>query len=511
MPMRPGVGLTPGGLPWRAVGAPLAPDSFLSDLVAWPSGFAAVERAEGDIDEDGPLSIWSSPDGSAWVRSDPPPGVIEILGLVPQGPDLVLASLRDRSDRDGVTVDLWRSADGVDWRPSGTFARRLPRRDRDDWDLHVVGPVVVDDRLLLWTMTKHHENGSGGRSPGGIVIAQRGAFAVRGSRPPERIRAWLSETGEHWTGRPVTGARDAAGNVSMSIADAGPHGLLAVREAEPATIRVSEDGLAWSHLTDLPPDWEPSGGSTLRWVNDALLVLADSRAQAGGVDCGNRLGAWRQEPGTVDWALVADRQAALGYTSAVDGDLVIVTGRSWCTAPTWGWILVSVDGGRTWHPTLSWTGASGTCVHDVEIRDHVAVMEGCVEGGPSLWRAEVASVGAAPGGRPLPDEGDEPAAESPHCGDAEYDATMEETIAQLSDRGTITLPAGLRRKLGLRRGDVLAVRLSGRSIVLTPAVVTSVELYTDERIAEFDRNAELTAEEAEQARASWLEDAGRTR
>lgn len=60
--------------------------------------------------------------------------------------------------------------------------------------------------------------------------------------------------------------------------------------------------------------------------------------------------------------------------------------------------------------------------------------------------------------------------------------------------------ADLRRKLGLRRGDVLAVRLTGGSILLTPAVVNPVELYTDERIAEFGRNADLAANELAAAR-----------
>lgn len=88
---------------------------------------------------------------------------------------------------------------------------------------------------------------------------------------------------------------------------------------------------------------------------------------------------------------------------------------------------------------------------------------------------------------------------------------MDDSIAQLSGRGTVTLPADLRRKLGLRRGDVLAVRLAGGSIVLTPAVVTPVELYTDERIDEFGRNAALTADELAAARRRWSARARRRR
>lgn len=91
-------------------------------------------------------------------------------------------------------------------------------------------------------------------------------------------------------------------------------------------------------------------------------------------------------------------------------------------------------------------------------------------------------------------------------------ATMDDTTTQLSGRGTVTLPTGVRRTLGLRRGDVLAVRLDGGSIVLTPAVVAPVELYTDERIAEFGRNAHLAEDELATARARiprpLLEDAG---
>jgi antitoxin PrlF len=76
-------------------------------------------------------------------------------------------------------------------------------------------------------------------------------------------------------------------------------------------------------------------------------------------------------------------------------------------------------------------------------------------------------------------------------------------LAQLSERGTITLPAAVRRKLGLEGGDVLTVRLAGRSIVLTPAVLTPIELYTDERLAEFEQNAQLDEHERAAARRAW--------
>jgi len=78
-----------------------------------------------------------------------------------------------------------------------------------------------------------------------------------------------------------------------------------------------------------------------------------------------------------------------------------------------------------------------------------------------------------------------------------------EEIAQLSGRGTVTLPARIRKELGLREGDVLRVRLVEGSIQLTPAAVMPIELYTEERIAEFLAAAEMTNEELAAADEAW--------
>ena len=76
-------------------------------------------------------------------------------------------------------------------------------------------------------------------------------------------------------------------------------------------------------------------------------------------------------------------------------------------------------------------------------------------------------------------------------------------LAQLSSRGTITLPAPLRRKLGLSEGDVFTVRIENGSIVLTPAVLTEVELYTDDRLREFESTGQMSEEDLRKARRSW--------
>jgi AbrB family looped-hinge helix DNA binding protein len=78
-----------------------------------------------------------------------------------------------------------------------------------------------------------------------------------------------------------------------------------------------------------------------------------------------------------------------------------------------------------------------------------------------------------------------------------------ESIAQVSGRGTVTLPADVRRALGLNAGDVLTVRIEDGRIVLTPAVVTPVEIYSEGRLREFAESAALSKEEIEAARSKW--------
>lgn len=76
-------------------------------------------------------------------------------------------------------------------------------------------------------------------------------------------------------------------------------------------------------------------------------------------------------------------------------------------------------------------------------------------------------------------------------------------VAHVTNRGQITLPIEVRKALSLKPGDPLVVRVEGGKIVLEPAVVSPVELYTEERFAEFAREAEMTPQELEEARRRW--------
>ncbi len=65
----------------------------------------------------------------------------------------------------------------------------------------------------------------------------------------------------------------------------------------------------------------------------------------------------------------------------------------------------------------------------------------------------------------------------------------------ITSRGVITLPAKLRQALGLKADDQLIAETTPEGLLLRPAVTLPVEIYTDERVREFD------AAEAELAQA----------
>ena len=69
---------------------------------------------------------------------------------------------------------------------------------------------------------------------------------------------------------------------------------------------------------------------------------------------------------------------------------------------------------------------------------------------------------------------------------------MQATIS-VSGRGLIALPAAMRKEAGIRPLDTLIAETTPEGILLRPALTLPVELYTHERIAEFDAaEAELS-------------------
>ena len=56
----------------------------------------------------------------------------------------------------------------------------------------------------------------------------------------------------------------------------------------------------------------------------------------------------------------------------------------------------------------------------------------------------------------------------------------------ITSRGVITLPAKLRQALGLKAEDHLIAETTAQGLLLRPAVTLPIEMYTAERVREFD-------------------------
>jgi len=67
---------------------------------------------------------------------------------------------------------------------------------------------------------------------------------------------------------------------------------------------------------------------------------------------------------------------------------------------------------------------------------------------------------------------------------------MRETVI-ISNRGQLTLPVGLRKRFGLQKGGPVIIEDRNGEIVLKPAVVMEIEIYSDEQIAAWDRDDRL--------------------
>jgi len=75
------------------------------------------------------------------------------------------------------------------------------------------------------------------------------------------------------------------------------------------------------------------------------------------------------------------------------------------------------------------------------------------------------------------------------------------TLVVMSEKGQITIPQEIRQKLHLAKGDPLSVDLTDNGgIVLRPSGVFPVEMYSAERLREFEREDQLTSDEKKRLR-----------
>ena len=82
---------------------------------------------------------------------------------------------------------------------------------------------------------------------------------------------------------------------------------------------------------------------------------------------------------------------------------------------------------------------------------------------------------------------------------------MRENLV-VSSRGQITLPVKVRQQLGIKPGSVVTVEIRNGELVLHPAAVVEIEVYSDDQIDQWDREDRLDDTE----RAAILDRLGTT-
>ena len=81
---------------------------------------------------------------------------------------------------------------------------------------------------------------------------------------------------------------------------------------------------------------------------------------------------------------------------------------------------------------------------------------------------------------------------------------MPETLL-VSSRGQITLPASMRKHLGIEPGAALIIEERDGELTLKPAAVLEIEHYSDEQIARWDSEDRLSTDERKRILAKLQE------
>lgn len=82
-----------------------------------------------------------------------------------------------------------------------------------------------------------------------------------------------------------------------------------------------------------------------------------------------------------------------------------------------------------------------------------------------------------------------------------YSELMSTT--SITPRGQVTLPAGIRKALGLKGGDSLEVTIENGRIVLQPVMTLPIRHYSDDDVAMFTEAADLSDSEFAAAVQHW--------
>jgi len=72
---------------------------------------------------------------------------------------------------------------------------------------------------------------------------------------------------------------------------------------------------------------------------------------------------------------------------------------------------------------------------------------------------------------------------------------MQNTTVRVGSRGTVVIPASIRRSYRFEEGSLVIAEARPDGVLLRPMVALPVEIYSDERKAEFLLNNAITQED----------------
>jgi len=73
---------------------------------------------------------------------------------------------------------------------------------------------------------------------------------------------------------------------------------------------------------------------------------------------------------------------------------------------------------------------------------------------------------------------------------------MRQTLI-VSNRGQLTLPANLRKRFGIKNGGAVILEERDNELILKPAMVLELEMYTDAQVSAWDEADRLDDAERE--------------
>jgi hypothetical protein len=215
--------------------------------------------------------------------------------------------------------------------------------------------------------------------------------------PLRGLVIWTSPDGERWTRQSNADLREpVSGNADVTDVTGTPVGVLVSRSSGDDGLFASPDGSGWGSMGPLPPGYRGGGSLGLVTADDRVVVSFDAEGPLP-----NTLEVWiRDVDGGWTRSLHEPRTTTDALVAA--GQLVVTAGRSYDSVlEDWPRILVSTDGGASWDPDLSWSGARGGCTRDLATDGTRLVLFGCYDGAPTLWYADVPAT-AVPSPVPSP-------------------------------------------------------------------------------------------------------------